>query len=419
MQLRGARLSWCEVSYSDLSSNPGAQRLRSWIFTLRKKSRRFWFVCSIYWTRIISFANDCRKSDVCHCKTTRLWRTSSRRDTRLHSGKNGGRSQLAQNSKVRVFSSDVWIRLPRHKWSKHHGQTLKIQWYLLDENCTVTHSQALCGKDNFENVLLGLGFEKSTKLGMSFCSSKTRTILNGLCGWLEESRIWVPCGRNWWNWSILQYQHHFCPRIFGMDSTWMQTERNHFSAIPTFAFVHVISWPWESVDLVHERDVPSIMVTFRISAWWSKINFWVISNKFWSSSKFVFLKTSNFFNVIWSKMNGGFHCCRHEQSPDQYVGLPRFDTNDWWVICEIQPFLQVLEDFLKVSKIGDLHVVELQIRPSDLDVLTSLQFPGAGWACKLPLRKVSWCSKIECHLVASLENTLLGFGWCFASISCR
>ena len=58
-------------------------------------------------------------------------------------------------------------------------------------------------------------------------------------------------------------------------------------------------------------------------------------------------------------MNGGFHCCRHEQSPDKYVGLQRFDTNYWCVFCEIQLFLQVLEDFLKVPLIGDLHVVEV------------------------------------------------------------
>ena len=48
------------------------------------------------------------------------------------------------------------------------------------------------------------------------------------------------------------------------------------------------------VDLAHERDVQSIGVTFRISAWWSNINLCVISNKFWTSSKFVFLYTSEF-----------------------------------------------------------------------------------------------------------------------------
>ena len=30
----------------------------------------------------------------------------------------------------------------------NHGQTLKIPWYLSNEICTVTHSQASCGKDN-------------------------------------------------------------------------------------------------------------------------------------------------------------------------------------------------------------------------------------------------------------------------------
>ena len=52
----------------------------------------------------------------------------------------------------------------------------------------------------FEKALLELGWEKSTELGMSYCSSKTRTILIGIRGltsnWLEESRIWPPCGRN-------------------------------------------------------------------------------------------------------------------------------------------------------------------------------------------------------------------------------
>ena len=32
---------------------------------------------------------------------------------------------------------------------------------------------------------------------------------------------------------------------------------------------------------------------------------------------------------------------------------------------------------------------------------------------------VCWCSKIECHLVATLENVLLGLGCCFAPVSWR
>ena len=45
------------------------------------------------------------------------------------------------------------------------------------------------------------------------------------------------------------------------------------------------------------------------------------------------------------------------------------------LFCEIQLLPPVLEDFLKVSTVGDLHIVEFQPCPSDLTV-TSLQFLG-------------------------------------------
>ena len=59
-----------------------------------------------------------------------------------------------------------------------------------------------------------IGTWKSTELGMSFCSSETRIVLNGFRGgWHQnvwkESRTWVLCRTNWWNWSILENQHHF------------------------------------------------------------------------------------------------------------------------------------------------------------------------------------------------------------------
>ena len=65
--------------------------------------------------------------------------------------------------------------------------------------------------------------------------------------------------------------------------------------------------------------------------------------------------------------------------PDEYVGLQRIDTNWWCVFCEIQLFLQILEDFLKVPIIGELHVVEVKRRLSELVMLSSrAQFPGTG-----------------------------------------
>ena len=43
----------------------------------RHCERRLWNLCSLCWTGLISIANDGRKSNGCHCPTTRLWRTSS------------------------------------------------------------------------------------------------------------------------------------------------------------------------------------------------------------------------------------------------------------------------------------------------------------------------------------------------------
>ena len=162
----------------------------------------------------------------------------------------------------------------------------------------------------------------------------------------------------------------------------------------TFAFV---AWSCVSADLAHEGAVQSTVVTFRISAWWSNINFCVMSNTLWSSSKFCVRNTSKFSTLFGPRWKGGLHRCRHKQSADQYVGLQSFDTNYWCLFCEIQKFPQVLDDFLKASMIGDLHF---------------------RFGCP-HLAPVSWRWKIECHLVASSENTLLGCGWCFASVSCR
>ena len=55
--------------------------------------------------------NDCSKSNGCHCKTTRLCRTSSWRSVCLHPSENGGCSQMSE-------CADLWIRLPRHQWPK-------------------------------------------------------------------------------------------------------------------------------------------------------------------------------------------------------------------------------------------------------------------------------------------------------------
>ena len=99
--------------------------------------RWFWFVRSISWTRIISITSDSRKSHGHYIKTAWLRRTSSRPSIRSHLSR-------------------------------------KFQWNL----------------DGIE-----------FRIGNVFCSPQTRIILyvDDSKKTLESSRIWNPCGRNWWS----------------------------------------------------------------------------------------------------------------------------------------------------------------------------------------------------------------------------
>ena len=64
------------------------------------------------------------KSHGYHFQTTRLRRTSSRRSICSYPGKNGGCSQITENSQSEC--PDIWIRLPRHEWPE--------SWYVFKDN---------------------------------------------------------------------------------------------------------------------------------------------------------------------------------------------------------------------------------------------------------------------------------------------
>ena len=105
---------------------------------------------------------------------------------------------------------DTWIRLPRHRWPKSWSD-ITGPAVLLERNLYGHPLVGLLWRDRqFEEVPLGLGWE-STELRMPICSSKTRIVLIGIRGWHQngwKNRIWLQCGRNWWNLLILTYQHH-------------------------------------------------------------------------------------------------------------------------------------------------------------------------------------------------------------------
>ena len=54
-------------------------------------------------------------------------------------------------------------------------------WFLLNEICLDTQSQDCCGADNLK-TFIGTWIGKSTELGVSLCSWKTRIILIGIRG---------------------------------------------------------------------------------------------------------------------------------------------------------------------------------------------------------------------------------------------
>ena len=117
------------------------------------------------------------------------------------------------------------------------------------------------------------------------------------------------------------------------------------------------------------------------------------------------------FNVIWSKMNGGFDRCRHKQSPDQYVGLQNINTNNWCLFCEIQFFPQVLEDFpiwMSAPRSSFVARAELEVsslRPSFLvhqnrlsSCRRSCEFAVGSWL----LSRTSLLSRDETTLIQFL-----------------
>ena len=106
---------------------------------------------------------------------------------------------------------NVWIRL-QNIYGRCHVNTLKIQFFLMNETYTDTHLGLLLER-LFNIALMESWLEKSTKLRMLFRSQKTKFSPIGLCGWHQKwagkNGISPLCGRNWWKSLILRSQHHF------------------------------------------------------------------------------------------------------------------------------------------------------------------------------------------------------------------
>ena len=76
-----------------------------WIRPPKHKLPKSWSSMDVRlfcWTGLVCVPDDCCNNNGCNCLTTRLWRTSSWCSICLYSGKIGGCSQIAQNSKARM-----------------------------------------------------------------------------------------------------------------------------------------------------------------------------------------------------------------------------------------------------------------------------------------------------------------------------
>ena len=115
----------------------------------RHRERRFWILCSIYRTRIMSITNDGSKSHGYHIQIARFRWTSSGRSICLYPIENGRCSHINEHSKIGM--------------SRHLGSsttTQKTQLLLLSGICTVILWQDCYGKGNLRKFFLKYGWEK-------------------------------------------------------------------------------------------------------------------------------------------------------------------------------------------------------------------------------------------------------------------
>ena len=126
----------------------------------RHCERRLWNLCSLYWKGLVCVSNDSSRSNGCHCKITRFWRTSSWCSFGLYSDKIGGRFQIAQN---------IWIRVSRRMDTSSTTETAEIMvqygrpsrssWA---KSVRSSFGRTVMGKAIWENpieVRLGEGFQ--------------------------------------------------------------------------------------------------------------------------------------------------------------------------------------------------------------------------------------------------------------------
>ena len=155
---------------------------------------------------------------------------------------------------------DGWIRLPRHKMADI------LLRYLLERIFFGHPLEGLLWERQFEEVLLEVGREKIPNCELSVSSSKTRIILIGIRGrrkidgekqnmapmWKRSVKMWM-LGNHIISW----------PCVFGMYSTWMQSEWNHFWRVYADDWITFFCWSYWKINRVWKNPRKNSGVVLR------------------------------------------------------------------------------------------------------------------------------------------------------------
>ena len=99
---------------------------------------------------------------------------------------------------------------------------------------------------------------------------------------------------SWYDWYPLRYwTWPFHLALAPGPCSCRPTHRTESAWTQTFAIAHLIAWSLTNIDLLHDGEEQSKLLTFKISSECSLINFWVTLNTFSMFSNLVFCRFPN------------------------------------------------------------------------------------------------------------------------------
>ena len=209
-------------------------------------------------------------------KITRLCWTSSWCSIGLYSSTIGGCSQSAENSKVRMSrsmdtsSTTQMAKIISKHWRSRCTSCMKFIWLSVSRGCQ--------GKDNFEEALLELGWEKIPSWECMFGHrTQTRIMSVSTCGWHQngwKAEYGFPCGRNWWKGGYWRIQIISWPWRVGMYSAWLQTEWNNWSEWESVWITYFCWWNRKITGNISNKNSSVVLRHGRTCSWMCRAVLW-------------------------------------------------------------------------------------------------------------------------------------------------